>query len=206
MIWTFLLLTSTVTGALFYRMRGGEPDLPRPVEQVLFCLIFIVAMDVFGVGIWAGLIPFIIAVLITCTGHGQYFLSLTPKLIKNERIDFLLRPIFGHDPRDLVYAVSPQEIDKLIDDYGREKLYWRCVTGMAMTGFLISLAPGIAVAFWHPLPGVLLALSGLIKAPAYMASHRIGQGTEGGEWGYGGAQWFIGAAIIIIFTGVTIGQ
>ncbi|MGR3179816.1 MAG: hypothetical protein ACUZ8E_17390 [Candidatus Anammoxibacter sp.] len=162
-----------LAGAFIYRMRGGmKPSFPRPVDQLLFSLPY-AAITLLAVNWWAALIVLILTTLAISTGHGQYFLNISRKKIKPERLDFIVRIFFGKDPRTT-------------DDYqtfNKKKLYWRSVFGMAVTGLAITLPCGIAT--MNP----VIAISGLLKAPAYMLSLKGDAGTEGGELLTGALLW-----------------
>lgn len=214
------LLTATVTGALFYRMRGGAPSWPRPIEQALFCIVFGAVMSAMGVPFWAQVAAYALAVAATLTGHGQYFLSMLVKPIEPERLDFLLRPLFGRDPRtderfsqywanddneDAAwmdgYNDAVREIQGMVAAYGHRRLFVRCACGLGVTGMAVSLAPGLAVMAFTPhlWAGLALCLSGFVaKASAYLISHAIGKGTEGGEWITGGLQWLFAVALAVV--------
>lgn len=225
----FLLFTATLSGAFLYRARGGGlMTLPRPLEQMLFGIVFIVFMCVTGVPIVWQLLAWILCIGAVLTGHGQYFLYefRVPNLeaIEPERFDFILWPFFGRDPRTDEkylkwrrfdptqepddngmtmenYHAAMTEIEDDMDEYGHKKMFWRCVAGYAVTGFLVSMAPGIAVMTTTPNMwlGLALALSGFIAKPlAYVLSHHFGHGTHGGEWGYGGLQWFIATVLAVL--------
>lgn len=217
---SFLLFTSAVTGALFYRMRGGAPSWPRPLEQILFCTVFGVAMAALGVPFGWQVLAFALAVVACLTGHGQYFLAMTVKPLEPERLDFAVAALFGPDPRcdeqfkrywdhdgegDVQwmegYADAVAEISKMIKRYGRNKLFTRCAAGMGVTGLAVSLAPGLAVALTTPhiWAGMALALSGgLTKPLAYLISAALGKGTEGGEYGHGALQWFVATLVAVL--------
>lgn len=217
---TLTLLTAAVTGALFYRMRGGAPSWPRPLEQMLFCIVFGVVMAAMGVPFWAQVIAYALAVAATLTGHGQYFLSMTVKPIEPERLDFLVRLVFGRDPRTDArfrqywadddndepgwmdgYNDAVHEIQGMVASYGPRRLFARCAFGLGVTGWAVSLAPGLAVMVFttHLWAGLALCLSGFVaKAAAYLISHAAGKGTEGGEWITGGLQWLFAVAIAMM--------
>ena len=201
----FLLFASGITGAFFYRMRGGMPSVPRPIGQMLFCTLFVFVLAAFGVPIWLNISAYALAVLAVSTGHGQYFLSLPFKPMERERIDFILSYMFGVDPRTDFWGEpeieTPDHIVKklsdLIIEYGDNKLFIRCLAGLSITGGIVSLAPGIALMTADIWAGITLALSGFITKPlGYYAAHMSGYNTEGGEYLHGGLQWLIGAAIV----------
>lgn len=221
----FLLFSATVAGAVIYRMRGGWPSWPRPIEQMLFCSVFAFVCAALDAVWWHNGIGYALAVVAVLTGHGQFFLNMAIQAVEPERVDFILRMIFGRDPRtderfaeyrNYVdwYNKDPEKLKKFkeeikpqiaqaVDEYGTKKLFWRCVSGMALTGGIVSLAPGIVLMISHFWAGLALALSGFLsKSLAYLVSHKLGFGTEGGEFGTGGLQWFIATAILILTAGL----
>lgn len=220
---TFTIFTAAVTGAVFYRMRGGAPSWPRPIEQILFCIVFGVCMAALSVPFGWQVLAFIVAVVACLTGHGQFFLSLTIKPIEPERVDFLLRPLFGRDPRTDErfkqfwdhdgdgatawmegYGAAVEQIDAMVDGYGPRSLFWRCVGGLSLTGGIVSLVPGLAIILTTPhiWAGIFIALSGFItKGVAYLISHALGKGTEGGEYGNGALQWALAVLVTLLSLG-----
>ncbi len=215
---TLSLLCAFVTGAVFYRMRGGAPSWPRPVEQMLFCLIFPVTLAVHNVPFVWQCIGYIVPVIAVLTGHGQYFLKkyllAAMEAIEPETMDFVLVRLFGKDPRtDSKYEIwrdedmrmGPEYTDAMwnlsreVEEYGHRKLFWRCVAGLALTGGIVSIVPGLILMVFDPFHGVVLALSGFIaKGGSYLASYYAGYGTEGGEFGTGGVQWLIAATLCVV--------
>lgn len=218
----FILFMATITGAVLYRARGGWPDIPRPFEQMAFCAVFLFTLAIIGVDWYSNGLSYVLAVVAVLTGHGLYFLDRNPRATEPERLDFIVKWFFGEDPRTAEFYkkhwrnhsswyhinmpktqewlddVQPQLIEEM-NQYGMNKLYWRCVTGMAITGGAVSLAPGLVLMFVNPWAGVVVALSGFISKPlAYIVSYKIGEATEGGEFGTGGLQWFIVALVAVM--------
>lgn len=201
---------AALAGAIFYRMRGGSPSWPRPIEQCLYCLIYGMTLAIAGVPWWAVALGYAASVAFCCTGHGQY-MSLGKHLayVKPERFDALLWP-FGADPRNEElpggsgWHVPPENAAMYYsyhsERYGLRRLYWRCVAGLWLTGTLVTYFPGVILAFndpGNPAFGALLAFSGGLKAPAYMLSHRLGWGTEGGEYMTGALCWLSAFALCV---------
>jgi len=180
-------------GAALYRWRGHASPIkkyfPKPWPQIVFGLPY--ASIAAAASYWLALPVGILTYAGLVTGHGQYFLSLHPKSIKPEFVDFALVPFFGADPRSQVSNDS--DAFDGITAYGADRLYWRCVAGMALTGLLVTLPAGIACL--NP----LLALSGALKAPAYMIGHFVfyhsdkemksGIDQYGGKINYFGITW-----------------
>lgn len=70
--------------------------------------------------------------------------------------------------------------------------YWRAVMGLAVTGVAVTLGAGIISGSW------LLALSGALKAPAYMLGRLWDRTTASGEFLTGYFGW--GSFGLIIFS------
>lgn len=222
---TFLLFTSMITGALFYRMRGSSiATWPRPLEQMMFCLVFGFVMGIFGAHFGWQIPGYVLSVFAVLTGHGQYFLKRMDigdlEAMEPEKLDFIVASAMGADPRTNEkyaqwcddnmcygddYLAAMTDIDDDVEEYGRRKLFWRCVLGMAITGGAVSLAPGLVVMFATPhfLAGLVLALSGFVAKPlAYLVWFYINESTEHAEWTYGGLQWFVAVLLAIVTVGM----
>lgn len=217
----YMVFTAGVCGSVFYRMRGGWPSWPRPTEQALFCSIFLFTLCLLGVPFWATAAAFCLAVLATLTGHGQYFLDGAKKAISPESLDRILNPIFGKDPRTATkyslwrgyepgiiasaqnekYKDAMIKLEIELNQYGRSKLFKRNLAGLALTGGAITLMPGIMLIFnGQFLPGIAIAFSGFLSKPLnYYISHKLGFGTEGGEYGFGKGVWIVCALFIALF-------
>ena len=206
----FIILSSIITGAVIYRARGGWPSIARPLEQMAYCSIFAFLMAALDAIWWHNGIGYTLAVVAVLTGHGQYFLSLSVRAISPETLDFILLPFFGADPRSHEkyeeyreyvdwYKDDPEKRKRFHDEiepqiqadmeaYGMRKLYMRCLAGMALTGGVVTLAPAIVIALNYFWAGTALGLFGIACKPlAYHVSHKMGWGTEGGEFGTGGS-------------------
>jgi hypothetical protein len=171
MIW---LLLCASAGAVFYRMRGGWPNWPRPIEQCLFCLVFLYQLYSYNLG-WPWIAAgYILAVIGTCTGHGGFMdLGTWLKARARERLEFLIICVEN--------KLSP---------------YWYDALGLAVTGLAVTAGPAIMLAInGHCQEAALTLLSGFTKPVAYMISRKSGFGTEGGEWLTGAFQW---AAIVLL--------
>ncbi len=179
-------------GAVLYRLRGGPswgPKLPRPLDQILFSLVPCIVLPALyafahrpflALESWPWIAGWLVAALWAvaweCSGHGKYMdLGTTVKESDEERIGVLISWLHGKVPE-----------------------YWYDALGLALTGFVVTLGPGVYVAVaGDVLAGILLALTGLLKAPAYMLGFAISKakGTEIGEWVSGGLRWAAAAAI-----------
>lgn len=228
----FLIALFTFAGAITYRMRGGKPDIPRPIEHCLFCFpAFLTPLFLhmsgsdsleWSTAFWCWL-AYVVSVVAVLTGHGLYFLAMLARPQAPERMDFVLWPFFGKDPRcNPIYRgwwdYNPAKASQLqknqyahickvllpadIAAYGKTKLFWRCMAGFAVTGGIVTIPPALAILFLTPYSLIALgvAIAGLIGKPlAYYISEKLGHGTEGGEYGFGGIVWFA-CVTPVIFT------
>lgn len=139
-----LMILSALAGAALYRWRGGmPPDMPKVVKVSVWAIPLAVAAAMSTP--WDVLFPWEVglAVLLatyfaTKTGHGSYMdLGTMPKP-DNELLRYVL--------------------DLFMENTSN---FTRDFIGLSLTGLLVTLPVGIAMA--NP----LVAASGLLKAPAY---------------------------------------
>jgi hypothetical protein len=213
-----IILAAAFCGAILGRMKGGWPDIPRPIEHMLFCTVFLFTMIMVGVDGWVATGAYALSVLFILTGHGQYFLDLIIKALEPERYDFIIKMLFGADPRtdekyehlreinqDNLEQVDSIRIAIDMQNYGLKKLYLRGIAGHTLTGWLVTLPVGIATAFYVPWLGASLAFVGAIKGVAYPLSHRLGWGTEGAEYITGACQWSFTVALLLVWMAIEYG-
>lgn len=129
---------ASVVGAFLYRFRGGWPDIPRPIEQALFCLP-LGAVGVLRWG-WWGVIPYACAVWAVCKGHGRN--ADLGEWLKDAAREWYENNKF----MKWLEGVLPP--------------YWYDAAGLVVSGLSYTL-PFI---FISP----VLALSGALKAPSWM--------------------------------------
>ena len=154
-------------GAYIYRMRGGmEPSFPRPIDQVLFSipygLIFgLQFTEWFSIyeGIAIGLMALGLTTWAVLKGHGNN-MDLGEGDASPEWYESVMRWLKPKVP-----------------------LYWYDCAGMAVSGLTYTLPAGILTL--NP----ILALSGILKAPAYMLGKKADAGTMGGELLTGALLW-----------------
>jgi hypothetical protein len=156
-----------VAGALLSRWHGGGFfHTDKVIINIIWglCITIALAFMIPNDNIWtySGWLVFCFAVSIAtkATGHGQYFsLGTVWKKIEPERLDFIVAPLFGDDPRvlDLPY-------DKKYYPW----LYWRCVFGMTIKGLLTSLGAAIPLLVYNPPLAVPIILGGLFMGVCYM--------------------------------------
>lgn|SRR3990167_1429929 len=179
-----MIFVFAIIGSIISRLCGARKVLILDLEKWIYAIPYgaigwVFYNPVLGVGCYLA------GVLGKKLGHGQY-IHLGYKrqpFEQDEKIDPLLRFFFGRD------------------EGGQ---YWRCATGLALTGIVISLLPGIIYAVKiDALYGVLLAFSGALKAVAYIIGWFIHNNINGkakptviGEYLTGFFGW--GAAAMVL--------
>lgn len=128
-------------GGLIFRMRGGmPPSFPRPVEQLLFSLPYGAAAYLATENYYITAITLAFTTIAVLKGHGHNMdLGSYKGEADYEWYEFVIKPLHGRIPE-----------------------YWYDVVGIAISGLTYTIPAGIAC--MNP----LLALSGALKAPAYM--------------------------------------
>lgn len=185
-------------GAWFARMDGGGwPKTPEILERLL-CMSFFVVACIPVAGVIAPLA--LVGMVGITTGHGQYFLERMQKYIKPETLDFIVSLFFGKDIRTRAKYANGLEGTTFYAEYGDNynKLYWRNLFGMFVTGTLVGLPAGIIfMVNGLPLMGLLLSLTGVVKSLAYCISWETTRGTELAEWLNGFFRTLLPALIIV---------
>lgn len=184
---TFLILFAIywiVPGAIWGRVDGGGiAKVSEWVERTFVMLPFLISTAVIA-GPWCFTAYSGVAAI--ATGHGQYFLARMIKYVKPEFFDFLVRPFFGADPRSNPafknFPVGYGPIEEAVKQYGRTKLYWRCVFGMFVTGTLLGLPAFVLCMVYQKWYGALFLLTGIVKALSYMIAYAIFKDTKQAEY------------------------
>lgn len=160
------LLAIPLLGALISRAHGAG-WLPKVILSLLWALPFAALPAAhFWLNWWS-----LLAVL--CLGfcalgksmaHGQWMsLGTVWKYIKPERMDFIIKWFFGNDPRSLVAKTV-----NITREIKYNKLYWRCVSGMALKGVLSVSGAVVTFGFINPWFSVIMLVSGASCGLAYM--------------------------------------
>jgi len=153
--------------ALIYRMRGGlGPHITHPIKQVLYALPYAYITYLYVDSFILVFISLGLTVLALVKGHGH-------------NMDL------GDWPHDADYEWY--EFHKPL--HGRISEYWYDVIGMCISGLTYTLPSGIISL------NVWLAISGILKAPAYMIGWKVQGRTELGEWLTGG---FAGLSLALL--------
>jgi hypothetical protein len=153
-----LALVIGLLGALLYRWRGLSSKykkyFPRPFNQALLALPFAVFtyFNVESYHLTQASVVWLSTTLFILTGHGGWMdLAHSKKERKDERFEFFVK---------WLKPVLPE--------------YWYDVLGLSVNGMFITVTAGICTL--NP----LVALLGILKAPAYMLGWAIypkGKGT-----------------------------
>lgn len=162
---------------------GAPPKVNEWAERILCMSFFLYSAWCITQDAWA--LVSLAGVFGLATGHGQYFLNRSIQAIEPEKTDFLVRLVFGKDPRtnDIYayvrgdawykYGVTVKDDIRIdMQEYGMTKLYWRCVAGMFVTGALVGLPAAIlAIVYGEYIAAIPLALTGAAKAGGYMIGY-----------------------------------
>lgn len=178
-----LLPLAPMAGAFLYRWRGGPHWLggPRWLKlgacAAFLCLPLALQTTEWLPPAWGGarlLLAFLAAFGALALGHGAYMdLAHT-------------QPEKPHD-RVGAYQEEPwlAWLARLTGGTIAGSRYWYEFLALGVTGFVVSLGPGLALVLAGQWSGWVLALSGWLKAPAYAIAWRVRAGssaTEIGEW------------------------
>lgn len=137
-----MLTFLAILGGLFFRARGGWPSIPRPFEQMVFCLpvlaIAYCGLDGFYLQYFLTFVVYALSVIAVLKGHGNNMdLGTWTKPADDEWYEFTIK------------FLKP-----------KLSAYWYDAVGLAVSGLTYTLP----LIFISP----LLALSGALKAPAYI--------------------------------------
>ena len=179
-----MIIMASALGAFLYRWRGGPAWLPAPRWLKLALCASLLAAGAFWHAtatlepwrVGTALAGFLAAFGGLSLGHGSYMDLAHNEPGEESWLAWALRPLLGL-PR-----------------------YWYEFLALALTGLAATLGPGIALALTgDALGGIVLALAGLLKAPAYAVGWLVAKGsraTETGEW-LTGAAWGAVAGMVL---------
>ncbi len=141
---TLLVILAGILCATVYRIRGsGDTPLNiNPLPEVVFSLPVGLTVYLETSNPWWAVLAVTFSTYILLKGHGQYITywftkKRTNKIIKPEDLDVFIRPLFGDDPRML--KTYPVLGDSLVEAYGVNKLYARCMFGLWVKNALFLL-------------------------------------------------------------------
>lgn len=184
-----MIFALSFLGAVLSRWHGGGYfKAPRWIKNVLWAVIpalftafaFLDAQKPVA-AVVCGLVSFALCIAGKATGHGQYMsLGSVIKSIKPEKFDFIVSWFFGRDPRCWLQSMrkvlflsadatlSDGALHDFVKQYGKTKLYWRCVFGLAVIG-LASVSGFVFMVAWvNPAAAAIVALGGAAKSVSYM--------------------------------------
>lgn len=167
-----LALIALAFGWVSRMCGGGPPKLPWVTDQLIYALPY--AFIASPAGPWA-VLAYAGAVLGKLTGHGRGISLGEPMKegSKPERLEYLILWLQPYLP-----------------------VYWYKVLILSVTGLAVTALPSVVLLPLDPRASVLILLSGLLKAPAYMLGWKIGKKpTEIGEFLTG---FFCVSALLII--------
>lgn len=178
-----IVIACAATGSYIYRLRGGKKlwgdyALPRAVEIGLWAALLVLPALVAGADWWLIALAWLAAFGATTMGHGAY-------------MDLATHPEPSTHPEDPIIGGYVEErqwawLRRLVPSgriAGARRAYE--VWALSMTGMATTLAPGLALAAAGSWWGVLLAVAGALKGPAYLACRLIWSRTDEAEWMFG---------------------
>ncbi len=163
------------------RMDGGGPPITHEWFERVLVMSPVVA---FGSLLPYGLLLSFVGVVGKLLGHGQFFLDRAIIATSPERIDFILVPFFGKDPRTtdefkefrsgMMDEYNHMQLQKRMIEYGMDKLYIRNVTGMAIGGLIVTLPLAILLmSNGHVISAIIAAVAGAQKGLAYIIGYKL---------------------------------
>lgn len=172
------LLACVALGAALYRWRGhGKVSGPRWLKLSLaaafLALPAALECPLWLAPSWDGLIvlaAFLAALWGLSRGHGE-FMDLTHR--------------YGAGREEADWPWLPWALSWI------GSRYWYEFSALAVTGLAATLVPGLALCLLGDPAGLLLALAGALKAPAYAVGWTLAKGSRATELG----EWLTGAAM-----------
>ncbi len=171
------VLAFGLIGGWLSRMCGGAPPkLPFGLDQWIYALPYLVIslpaatpVAAFFDGMaekkrwfrFIVLLPYTAAFLGKRTGHGGGM-----DLASNNK-----EPGAGREAERLEFLILPL--------HGKIPQYWYDALLLAITGLAVTLLAGVTVCFFNVQAGLLIMLSGILKAPAYMIGRAIYPNSRG---------------------------
>ena len=175
-----ILLAFPLAFGLLAVWHGGNlpPKTPKFIKNSIWSLAQVLAIPyIIGAPqVWYVLLLAYLGNFLKTLGHGLYFsLGTVIKYIKPERIDPFIKLFFGTDPRTIQSRLFTIDYSILVEEYGKNKLYWRCVFGMAISGLLAALGTLLVLlGSGAYLDALIIALGASIgKSGGYMIGYKF---------------------------------
>lgn len=192
-----LIIKVLFLGAVYGRIDGGGIiKCPEIIERLLVMSFYVLACAPFS-SAWSCMALF--GMIGISTGHGQYFPSVLLKAIEPETTDFITALFYDKDPRTSkrfeayrkynhddfkkLYPMVYNDMETKIINYGKDRLYRRCMFGMFMTGSIVGVpAFMICLFFGQYYAAIPFLLHGVVKLISYHYMHKIYGKTEPAEY------------------------
>jgi len=160
-----IIASVAALGAVLSRFHGGGyvSGFPKTIKNILWALPFAAAVyflsdHPLAITLSLAVICFILCLLGKASGHGKHFdLGTWQQESDDERLTFIIKPLEDKMP-----------------------VYWWDALGMAVIGFAAASGAVLAFAFINPLFSVIMAVAGILKAPAYMLGWALFPHNKGG--------------------------
>jgi len=152
------LIFLPILGALVSRWHGGGFfNLGKVWISLIWALPF--AYLVYTYNPWLAIPALALCALGKSSGHGNWFDLATMPQGTRERLEFIIRPLYGKIPE-----------------------YWYDVIGLSVVG-LAAVSGGLLIAPYNPLGAVAIALAGLAKPIGYMIGWKLWTSPKSTEFG-----------------------
>ncbi len=182
-------LQAVLLGAIFGRVDGGGLFKWNELVERLAVMSYFVIACIPSSSLYSVLA--LLGMFGIATGHGQYFLSMMLKKCKPEFFDFIVKLVYGEDPRTKANYIDGTLVDTKV-------LYKRNVFGMCVTGSLVGLPAAVLCLATGNIYGLVLLLTGPVKGFSYLVCDKLGFGTEGAEYLNGALRTLLACIALIV--------
>jgi hypothetical protein len=149
-----MILLFSIFGGILSRFHGGgfKGGVNKSLKNILWaapialCTVFVL-LPFTNYFVTTLLFAMVLGLCVAgkATGHGGFMdLGRTTKIDKDERLEFLIKPLQLKIPE-----------------------YWYDFTGLALVGFAAVSGAVIAIAAFNPLAALIIAVGGMFKSVAY---------------------------------------
>lgn len=143
-------------GAIISRLHGAGA-LPKVIMGLLWGLPFAYAVWLYNP--WLSPVALAMCALGKNTGHGNWFDLATMPQGTKERLEFIIRPLYGKIPE-----------------------YWYDVIGLTIKGF-VSVSGTLLLIPYNPLLALAFAIGGLMSSLGYMIGWKLWTSPKSTEFG-----------------------
>jgi hypothetical protein len=153
-----MLLLLPILGAIISRWHGGGFfRFSKVVKSLTWALPFAILVATYS--IWLAPVALALCSLGKSTGHGNWFDMATMPQGTRERLEFIIRPLYGKIPE-----------------------YWYDALGLLLVG-ITAVSGGLLIAFYDPLGALLILLAGCMKPIGYMIGWHFWISPKSTEFG-----------------------